>query len=97
MRGGDALQEVLFTVANSEDFVPADHPLRSIRMLVNTALGGSGGASSPILFANLHGPAVFRTGDKQFDSIMDHVGKLRSDHEQVPLIVADAALIHRRK
>lgn len=40
MRGGDALQEALFTVAKLEDFVPADHPLRSIRVLVNTALTG---------------------------------------------------------
>ena len=40
MRGGDALQEALFTLAKLEDFVPSDHPLRSIRVLVNTALAG---------------------------------------------------------
>ena len=38
MRGPDALQESLFTVAKLDDFVPADHPLRSIRVLVNDAL-----------------------------------------------------------
>ena len=38
MRGGDAMQESLFTVAKLDDFVPADHPLRSIRVLVNDAL-----------------------------------------------------------
>jgi transposase len=38
MRGADALQESLFTVAKLDDFVPADHPLRAIRLLVNTAL-----------------------------------------------------------
>jgi len=38
MRGGDGMQEALFTVAKLEDFVPADHPLRPIRMIVNTAL-----------------------------------------------------------
>jgi len=32
------MQEALFTVAKLEDFVPADHPLRAIRTLVNEAL-----------------------------------------------------------
>ncbi len=39
MRGADGLQESLFTVAKLDDFVPADHPLRSIRTLVNEAPG----------------------------------------------------------
>jgi len=38
MRGADAMQESLFTVAKLEDFVPSDHPLRAIRVLVNDAL-----------------------------------------------------------
>ena len=38
MRGNDGMQESLFTVAKLEDFVPADHPLRAIRVLVNKAL-----------------------------------------------------------
>lgn len=38
MRGTDGMQEALFTVAKLEDFVPADHPLRPIRLLVNEAL-----------------------------------------------------------
>jgi hypothetical protein len=38
MRGTDGMQEGLFTVAKLEDFVPADHPLRAIRLLVNRAL-----------------------------------------------------------
>jgi transposase len=32
------MQEGLFTVAKLDDFVPTDHPLRSIRTLVNDAL-----------------------------------------------------------
>ena len=39
MRGSDGMQEGLFTVAKLEDFVPADHPLRAIRGVVNEALG----------------------------------------------------------
>jgi transposase len=38
MRGADAMQESLFTVAKLDDFVPIDHPLRAIRLLVNDAL-----------------------------------------------------------
>lgn len=38
MRGPDAMQESLFTIAKLDDFVPADHPLRAIRVLVNDAL-----------------------------------------------------------
>ena len=38
MRGTDGMQESLFTMSKLEDFVPADHPLRPIRMLVNEAL-----------------------------------------------------------
>src|SRR5258706_4552058 len=40
MRGADAMQESLFTVAKLDDFIPADHPLRAIRQLVNEALTG---------------------------------------------------------
>lgn len=35
MWGSDAMQESLFTVAQLEGFVPADHPFRLIRSLVN--------------------------------------------------------------
>lgn len=39
MRGSDGMQEALFTVTKLDDFVPADHPLRSVRTLVDEALG----------------------------------------------------------
>lgn len=38
MRGSDAVQESLFTVAKLDDFVPTDHPLRDVRELVDSAL-----------------------------------------------------------
>jgi transposase len=40
MRGSDGMQEGLFTLAKLDDFVPAEHPLRAIRVLVNEALVG---------------------------------------------------------
>jgi transposase len=40
MRGSDGMQEGLFTLAKLDAFVPADHPLRAIRVLVNEALVG---------------------------------------------------------
>ena len=38
MRGNDVVQESLFTTVHLESFVPADHPLRSIKLLVDEAL-----------------------------------------------------------
>ena len=38
MRGPDTFTEGLFTMRRLDDFVPADHPLRRIRMMVNEAL-----------------------------------------------------------
>jgi transposase len=38
MRGMDEMQEPLFTTIKLEDFVPADHPLRPVRLLINQAL-----------------------------------------------------------
>ena len=48
MRGSDGMQEALFTVAKLEDFVPADHPLRPIRLLVNEALSRLSGLFNTI-------------------------------------------------
>lgn len=38
MRGADTFTESLFTLKKLDDFVPADHPLRVIRTMVNKAL-----------------------------------------------------------
>lgn len=38
MRGSDTFTESLFTLRKLEDFVPASHPLRPIRQMVNAAL-----------------------------------------------------------
>ncbi len=48
MRGSDGMQEALFTLAKLEDFVPVDHPLRSIRTLVNEALAQLNGLFNEI-------------------------------------------------
>jgi transposase len=38
MRGADVMQESLFTTVQLESFVPANHPIRPLRELFNTAL-----------------------------------------------------------
>ena len=48
MRGSDGMQESLFTVAKLDDFVLSDHPLRTVRVLVNEALIGLNGLFSSI-------------------------------------------------
>jgi hypothetical protein len=52
MRGPDAMQESLFTVAKLDDFVPAEHPLRSIRVLVNDALAAMNSKNRDRLLAH---------------------------------------------
>ena len=51
MRGADAFTESLFTMRHLEDFVPDDHPLRPIRLLVNEAL-----LKMDALFARMYEP-----------------------------------------
>ncbi len=38
MRGADTFTESLFTMRHLDAFVPANHPLRLIRVMVNAAL-----------------------------------------------------------
>jgi transposase len=57
MRGSDGMQEALFTVAKLEDFVPSDHPLRPIRILVNEALVQLNGLFND-LYANHGRPSI---------------------------------------
>ena len=49
MRGADVTQEGLFVVRSTADYVPADHPLRPIRGILNTAL-----REMDALFASLY-------------------------------------------
>lgn len=48
VRGVDGRQEPLFTVAKLEDVVPAEHPLREIRTMVNEALAKLNGLFNEI-------------------------------------------------
>ena len=53
MRGADRFTESLFTVSRLEDFIPADHPLRPIRALVNQAL-----VQMDVLFSSMYAADV---------------------------------------
>jgi hypothetical protein len=52
MRGSDEFTEQLFTVKRLEDFVPTDHPLRPVRLMVNQALARMDG-----LFSSMYAPS----------------------------------------
>ncbi|MGF6666322.1 hypothetical protein QF000_008055 [Paraburkholderia atlantica] len=54
MRGIDEMQEPLFTTVKLDDFVPADHPLRPIRQLVNEALKRLNGLFSGFCCSKAH-------------------------------------------
>ena len=38
MRGADMMQDTLFSMRSLESFVPAEHPLRPVRDILNVAL-----------------------------------------------------------
>ena len=48
MRGSDGMQESLFMMSKLDDFVPLDHPLRSIQVLVDEALARLNGLFNEI-------------------------------------------------
>ena len=52
MRGVDVFSEQLFTVKRLEEFIPANHPLRPVREMVNEALRRLDG-----LFAGMYEPS----------------------------------------
>jgi transposase len=55
MRGADTFTESLFTMRRLEDFVPANHPLRPIRAMVNEALGKMDGLFAGMYEADIKG------------------------------------------
>lgn len=55
MRGADTFTESLFTMRRLDDFVPADHPLRVIREMVNKALANMDGLFTQMYAADIKG------------------------------------------
>ena len=55
MRGADTFTESLFTMRHLDDFVPANHPLRPIRVMVNAALVKMGALLSGMYEADIKG------------------------------------------
>ncbi len=55
MRGSDSFTEGLFSMRRLDDFVPANHPLRRIRIMVNEALAKMDGVFSAMYEADVKG------------------------------------------
>ncbi len=55
MRGSDSFTEGLFSMRRLDDFVPANHPLRRIRVMVNEALVKMDGLFSAMYEADVKG------------------------------------------
>ena len=55
MRGPDTFTESLFSVRKLEDFIPANHPLRAIRQMANTALEKMNGLFTEMYEADVKG------------------------------------------
>jgi transposase len=58
MRGSDAASGSLFSYVDLESRVRADHPLRTIRSIVNEALAGLGGEFEAIYAAGIGRPSI---------------------------------------
>ena len=55
MRGSDSFTEGLFSMRRLDDFVPANHPLRRMRVMVNEALVNMDGLFSAMYQADVKG------------------------------------------
>lgn len=55
MRGADTLHESLFSISQLEDFIPKEHPLRPIRVMVNQALVQMNGLFQTMYAADIKG------------------------------------------
>ena len=55
MRGADTFTESLFTMRKLEDFVPAEHPLRALRVMANAALAKLGPLLTAMYAAEVKG------------------------------------------
>ena len=55
MRGADTFTESLFTMRHLDDFVPLDHPLRVIRIMVNKALANMDNLFGQMYAADIKG------------------------------------------
>ena len=55
MRGADTFTESLFTMRHLDDFVPLDHPLRMIRVMVNKALANMDNLFGQMYAADIKG------------------------------------------
>jgi transposase len=55
MRGHDTYTETLFSLHKLDDFIPAEHPLRAIRQMVNVALGKMDALFSSMYEADIKG------------------------------------------
>ncbi len=55
MRGADTFNESLFTMRRLDNFVPPDHPLRPIRVMVNQALAKMDGLFARMYEADIRG------------------------------------------
>lgn len=55
MRGADTFTESLFTMCRLDELVPADHPLRPIRGMVNQAMAKMDGLFARMYEADIRG------------------------------------------
>jgi transposase len=84
MRGADTFTEGLFTLKKLDDFVPANHPLRIIRTMVNKALAEMGELFAQMYEDGVKGGRPSIAPDKLLRAILLQVlYSIRSEHQLI--------------
>jgi transposase len=82
MSGSDTFTEGLFTMRRLDDFIPADHPLRRIRGMVNEALAKMDGLFARMYEADIKGGRPSIAPEKLLRAILFSIRSERQLMEQ---------------
>lgn len=97
MRGPDTFTESLFSVRKLEDFIPANHPLRAIRQMANTALEKMNGLFAEMYEADIKGGRPSIATEKLLRAMLLQVlYSVRSERQLMEQVVQPAVpLVYR--
>lgn len=87
MRGADSYSEILFTTVRLESFVPANHPLRLIRIWLNVTLANMDAKFCAMCEADIKGGRPSNAPEKLMRAMLLQVlYSLRSERQLVEQI-----------
>ncbi len=79
MRGADGCTESMFTMSRLDDFVPATHPLRPVRLWLNDALSRMDAAFSRMCESDAKGGRPSIASEKLIRALLQVLYSIRSE------------------